>query len=267
MQLQAGDLKKKLWLAAVCLITGCAEGGDDHAAHWGYGSDDGPSFWAGLNADWAVCDSGAAQAPIDIRDAEDDSAEDAVAMDIPEASIRIIPQVLDVLNNGHTIQVNVDARDTLTLGEKSFDLLQLHFHAPSEHTVDGHQYAMEMHLVHERAGAELAVVGVFIEEGAYNAAFEPIWSNMPSVPGTETPIGHVQVKVADLLPSDIAGWSYNGSLTTPPCSEGVRWVVLKTPIGLDVAQIEQFEKIFTGNNRPTQPLHGRSVVTGLTRVQ
>ena len=110
-------------------------------------------------------------------------------MDIPEASIRIIPQVLDVLNNGHTIQVNVDGRDTLTLGENSFDLLQLHFHAPSEHTVDGHQYAMEMHLVHENAGTELAVVGVFIEEGAYNAAFDPILNNMPSAPGNETLIG------------------------------------------------------------------------------
>ena len=121
--------------------------------------------------------------------------------------------------------------------------------------------------MHESAGGELAVIGVFIEQGAHNAAFDPVWSNMPTVPGTETHIEHVRVDVDDLLPSDTASWRYNGSLTTPPCTEGVRWIVLKTPIELDVAQIEQFESVFTGNNRPTQPLHGRSIVTDSPMVQ
>jgi carbonic anhydrase len=120
---------------------------------------------------------------------------------------------------------------------------------------------MEMHLVHVSSAGELAVIGVFIEEGEHNAAFEPVWSNMPTEPGTETLIEHVQVNIDDMLPSDTTSWRYQGSLTTPPCSEGVRWIVLETPIQLDAAQVKQFRDVFTGNNRPTQPLNDRSVVT------
>jgi len=258
-------MRAKLWFVpALCLTLGCAtETGDHHAVHWGYGQDDGPGQWSSLNPDWSICTNGSAQSPIDVRNAQDSSELAGLALEMPEASVRVIRQehVLHALDNGHTIQVNVDAGDTLTIGDQSFDLRQYHFHSPSEHTVDGEHYPMEMHLVHTSSAGELAVIGVFIEEGEHNAAFEPVWSNMPTEPGTETLIEHVQVNIDDMLPSDTASWRYQGSLTTPPCSEGVRWIVLKTPIQLDAAQVKQFQDVFTGNNRPTQPLNDRSVVT------
>ncbi len=273
-------MRTKLWLALVlCLPLGCAAGGGDHhaagtdhdphnsddahAAHWGYGEGDGPDRWSSLKGDWALCASGTAQSPIDLHGTEDASDVDRLALDLPEASLRVIRQehVLHPLNNGHTIQVNVDAGDTLTIGDQSFVLQQYHFHSPSEHTVNGTHYPMEMHLVHKSGAGELAVIGVFIDEGEHNAAFDTVWSNMPTEPGTGTHIEHVRVNIDEMLPSNTMSWRYHGSLTTPPCTEGVRWIVLKTPIQLDAAQVKQFKNVFTGNNRPTQPLNGRSIVT------
>jgi len=267
----------------LCLALGCAGGNDrpaaetEHgaadsdapAAHWGYGEKDGPGHWGSLNPDWALCAGGTAQSPIDIRGAENYPDADLLALKMPEASLRIIRQehVLEALDNGHTIQVNVDAGDTLTIGEQAFDLKQYHFHSPSEHTVDGEHQPMEMHLVHKSAAGELAVIGVFIEEGTHNAAFDAVWSNMPTEPGKETRIEDVRVNINDTLPPDTTSWRYHGSLTTPPCSEGVRWIVLQTPIQMDAAQIRQFQDEFTGNNRPTQPLNGRPIATDAPPVE
>jgi carbonic anhydrase len=147
-------MRTKLWLTLVlCLTLGCAGGGGDHhahnsddahAAHWGYGEGDGPDRWSSLKGDWALCASGTAQSPIDLHGTEDASDLERMALDLPEASLRVIRQehVLHPLNNGHTIQVNVDAGDTLTIGDQSFDLQQYHFHSPSEHTVNGTHYPM-----------------------------------------------------------------------------------------------------------------------------
>ena len=138
-------MRTKLWLALVlCLTVGCAGGGGDHhAAHWGYGPEDGPDRWSSLNADWALCASGMAQSPIDLHGAEDASDVDRMALDLPEASERVVhhEHVLHALGNGHTIQVNVDAGDTLTIGSQAFDLQQYYFHSPSEHTVNGDHYS------------------------------------------------------------------------------------------------------------------------------
>lgn len=260
---------------AVALTAGCAGEGvapaDDHTAagpaevqaiHWGYGPDDGPASWGGMNAEWTACSSGEAQSPIDIRDVTSAAAIPGLALAFPETSIRIVRQeyVLKVLDNGHTIQVNVDAADTLTIGEERFGLRQYHFHSPSEHTVDGEHYAMEMHLVHESADGDLAVVGVLIEEGEHNAAFDAVWRNRPTEPGTEVQLDDVSVNIDDLLPTERTHWRYHGSLTTPPCSEGVRWFLMKTPIRLDAEQIRQFRDEFTGNTRPTQEIHGREII-------
>jgi carbonic anhydrase len=263
---------------AFALMFGCIGGGGEHsgahedhpaeesdeahAIHWGYGREDGPMHWGGMNAAWATCDTGDAQSPIDIRDVKSSQDVDSLVLDLPEARLRIVRQenVLGVLDNGHTIQVNVDAGDTLTIGDQSFDLLQYHFHSPSEHTVNGEHYPMEMHLVHRSTAGSLAVVGVLIEEGEHNAAFDTVWSNMPTEAGTTVHLEHVSVSIDDMLPSDRTHWRYHGSLTTPPCSEGVRWFVLKTPIQLDAKQIQQFRDVFTGNNRPTQAVNGRDII-------
>ena len=140
--------------------------------------------------------------------------------------------VLDVIDNGHTIQINYDKGETFEIGNESYELRQYHFHSPSEHTINGRHYPMEMHLVHISKDKKLAVIGVFIEEGRHNEVFDTIWSNLPKQTGQEVHLENVQVDIDDMLPKIKATYRYSGSLTIPPCSEGVRWFVLKTPVAL-----------------------------------
>ena len=150
-----------------------------------------------------------------------------------------------------------------TLDGEQYDLKQFHFHAPSEHTVDGQPAAIELHLVHETAGGQKAVVGVLINEGAANTAFQPVWDHLPAAEGAEQEYD-VQVNAADLLPVDQTTFRYAGSLTTPPCSEGVSWFLMIRPIELSAEQIAAFTAIYDGNNRPVQPLDGRTVEADTT---
>lgn len=172
----------------------------------------------------------------------------------------------DGINNGHTIQINYAGADTLTIGNDSYALVQYHFHDPSEHTVNGKHSPMEMHLVHQSAAGKLAVVGVLIDEGAHNKAFDPVWANLPKQKGMETHYSAVTVDVDGLLPAVRTSYRYDGSLTTPPCSEGVSWIVMSTPIQLSAAQIGVFMQLIRDNNRPTQPLNGRGVITDAVTV-
>ncbi len=236
---------------------------EEHAGgpvHWGYGEDDGPAAWADLSEDYALCGSGLEQSPIDLTGAAA-GEQPAVARDYRPANLKIIrhEHVVDVVDNGHTIQVNYDEGSTLSLGDASYELKQYHFHAPSEQTVDGEHFPMEMHLVHQSAGGALAVLGVLIAEGAANAAFEPVWAHLPDEAGEEVHLEHVSVNVEDLLPVSHGAYRYHGSLTTPPCSEGVSWLVALEPIELSAEQIGAFTAIFSGNNRPVQPLGERTI--------
>jgi carbonic anhydrase len=232
------------------------------APHWSYEGETGPAHWSTLSTEWTPCGDGKSQSPIDIHDTA--KAElPALAEDFDPASLKIIhhTHMADAIDNGHTIQVNYTEGDALSVGDEQFQLLQYHFHSPSEHTVAGNHYPMEMHLVHKSADGKLAVIGVFIEEGAHNAAFDPIWANLPTSKGVENHFQNVMVDVDDLLPAAKTSYRYDGSLTTPPCSEGVKWIVMTTPIQLDAQQIAAFRAVINGNNRPVQPLNGRSVVT------
>jgi carbonic anhydrase len=230
--------------------------------HWGYEGAEGASKWDALSPKWAICGQGRSQSPIDI--------EKTVKADLPElraefkpATLKIIQRehTADVINTGHSIQVNDTGGDSLTIGDEQFELVQYHFHSPSEHTVAGKHYAAEMHMVHKSAGGKLAVVGAFIEEGKHNAAFDPIWSNLPKSKGEEHHLEHLKVDVDDLLPARTATYRYEGSLTTPPCSEGVKWIIMTTPIQLSADQIATFRSVMNGNSRPVQQLYGRSVAT------
>lgn len=232
-----------------------------HTPHWSYG-EGGPAKWASLSPEWAICGKGLSQSPIDI---EKTSKADLPALkaEFKPASLKIIhhEHVADVVNNGHTVQVNYTEGDTLQVGDEQFQLLQYHFHSPSEHTVGGKSYLMEMHLVHKSPEGKLAVIGVLIEEGRHNAAFDPIWSNLPTSKGQEKHLEHVKVDVNHLLPASTATYRYDGSLTTPPCSEGVKWIIMTKPVHLSSKQIAAFRNVVKGNNRPIQALGGRAVVS------
>ena len=232
----------------------------EHTQHWGYGPNNGPGSWADLSPEYALCRDGREQSPVDISDPSPAELPGLEA-NYQAATMRIIrhEHVVDVIDNGHTIQVNYDEGNTLEVGDSLFELAQYHFHAPSEHTIDGRHSPMEMHLVHQSESGELAVLGVLINEGAHNPAFDPVWAELPDEVGEEIHLEHVAVSVDDLLPSNRSTYRYVGSLTTPPCSESVSWFVAVEPIELSAAQIGQFTAIISGNNRPTQALGRRRV--------
>ncbi len=230
---------------------------------WHYEGAEGPDHWGTLSPKFAACGEGQSQSPVDIGDTVTANETILLKMAFPPAALKIAhhEHVADGINNGHTIQINYSGADTLTIANDQYALVQYHFHNPSEHTIKGKHFPMEMHLVHKAANGKLAVVGVLIEEGAHNTAFDPIWANLPKQKGVETHYEAVTVDVDALLPRSRSSYRYDGSLTTPPCSEGVRWIVMSTPIQLGADQISAFTAIIHDNNRPTQPLHSRSVIT------
>lgn len=233
--------------------------------HWEYEGELGPDHWGELDPSFAACSQGLRQSPIDIVNAR--------RSDVPEIRVRYEESEFDIVNNGHTIQVNYDPGSFLRIGDTRYELLQYHFHHPSEHTVDGRRFPLELHLVHRNAVGELAVLGVLIGEGAHNPAFHPLWDNLPTVEGER----HVDVlhDAGDMLSGrrsaeededdeeddedGLSAYRYAGSLTTPPCTEGVRWNVLTVPVEISAEQIEAFAAIFELNSRPLQPLNERPI--------
>jgi carbonic anhydrase len=230
---------------------------------WHYEGAEGPASWGKLSPKFAACGEGRSQSPVDIANTVAGTEALELKTNLMPGALRIAhhEHVADGINNGHTIQINYEGGDTLTIANDAYELVQYHFHNQSEHTVKGKHFPMEMHLVHKAESGKLAVIGVFIEEGAHNAAFDPIWNNLPKQKGVETHYPSVNVDVDKLLPASRASYRYDGSLTTPPCSEGVRWIVMTTPIQLSADQIKAFTAIIHDNNRPTQPLNGRPLLT------
>ena len=220
--------------------------------HWGYGEDNGPSVWGDLSPYYESCRSGLEQSPIDIASMVD--APLAPALEIDYSATPLV-----IFNNGHTVEVEHEEGSSLMVGVDEWEVLQFHFHASSEHTLDDSGERMEMHIVHRSASGELAVLGAFIEEGMFNPELEPVFANLPREEGEPTFVAGQMVNLSSILPMDLSAWRYNGSLTTPPCSEGVRWHVLKTPIQASASQIALFETVFDNNFRPTQALNDRTL--------
>lgn len=223
--------------------------------HWGYKGEVGPKTWGKLRPEFALCSEGMSQSPIDISG--------GAVENLPDIVFNYQPTTLTILNNGHTIHVNYNKGSYVEIdgnGKRKYELKQFHFHTPSEHMVFGKYFALEMHLVHQNAFGELAVVGVLIERGSHNQAFLPIWDNLPKESGKELRLENVTVNANDLLPGKRLYYKYDGSLTTPPCTEGVKWFVLTTPIELSESQIASFKAIFENNSRPVQPLNNRKVL-------
>jgi len=222
----------------------------DHAPHWGYGGEHGPEHWGDMEAGFATCKLGKEQSPIDIRNASHG--------ELPALEFGYTKSGAEVVNNGHTIQVNLVDGGALTLEGVPYKLVQFHFHAPSENEVDGKAYSMELHLVHQSAEGHLAVVAVLLTEGKANAALGPVFANLPPTEGGRKPLG-AGFNAAGLLPAARGYYKYFGSLTTPPCTEGVRWQVLKQPVEVSKDQVSAFHKLYKTNARPVQPLNGRTV--------
>lgn len=238
-----------LVLCAVVLVLG-QETHSGQAPHWTYEGEEGPEFWGELAPEFELCSVGHSQSPIDIQDAEQ--------ADITDIQFSYQPSAMNILNNGHTIQVNYDAGSSIVFDGSEYALKQFHFHHPSEHTINGESAVMEIHFVHQNAAGYLAVVGVMLMEGdADNAAYAPIFNALPAEKSDPQAVG--EISAADLMPANSKFYTYSGSLTTPPCSQGVRWLLLTEPVTLSAAQIEAFAAIFEMNARPVQPLHDREL--------
>jgi carbonic anhydrase len=229
--------------------------------HWGYAGEDGPAGWATLDPAYALCGDGKSQSPINI--VKTDAKGGATWMlNYKTTSLRIAhnEHMEDIIDNGHTIQITVDEGSTFTFGDKMYHLKQFHFHTPSEHTLDGRHAPMEMHMVHQAEDGSLAVVGVLFKEGKTpNDNFSKIIANLPSAKGESKHITDANLELKVHMPSDNYAYHYTGSLTTPPCSEGVQWLVLRDPVTLSKEQIEAFSSRIGPNNRPTQPVNDRVV--------
>jgi carbonic anhydrase len=229
---------------------------------FGYGKENGPSDWCSMDTTNVLCCEGKAQSPINIETAaaQYDSTLPPLGFTLAETAS------LTVVNNGHSIQANVpEGAATLQIGSTTYGLQQFHFHTSSEHTLNGFHAPMEMHLVHKDANGSTAVAGVFIVPGGENAELAKIWSNLPDQENEQVAVTGFNLQ--KLLPAATASFRYQGSLTTPPCSEGLAWSVLATPITMSPQQIGQFKSLFSGtefpdgNARPVQPLQGRVVTT------
>ncbi|PDT49631.1 carbonate dehydratase [Sinorhizobium fredii] len=230
----------------LCVKTAYAAEG----VHWSYEGEEGPEHWGSLSKENGACSAGSQQSPIDITG--------AIKADIPDLATDW-KSGGTILNNGHTIQVKA-AGGTLKRGDKTYELVQYHFHAPSEHLVDGKNFPMEVHFVHKHAetGA-LGVLGVFIVPGKTNATFASLAEKFPRKGGQEVALDAVDPK--GLLPSSLKYWAYEGSLTTPPCSEIVDWMVAMEPIEVDPADIKKFTALYSINARPAVAGNRRYVLS------
>ena len=235
--------------AAVHAAVPAARAAADGAGHWAYEGPIGPEFWGQLSADYQLCAAGQTQSPIDIAGG-DGAADIAIEFDYHLTPLRIV-------HNGHTVQVNYAPGSGITVGDERFELLQFHFHTPSEHSVGGKRAAMEMHFVHKNAAGELAVIGVLMDSGGDNPALREVWANMPMQESPEQVFEQVLVNARDMLPADTGFYRYMGSLTTPPCSEGVNWYFMAQPIDVGLAQVSQFAEATGENARPIQALNNR----------
>ena len=221
-----------------------------HAPHWGYEGMAGAQHWGNMEPGFALCKSGKAQSPIDIT-------MDGAVKPAP-IQFGYTQGNAELTNNGHTIQLNLPAGGAIKIDGVDYTLVQFHFHTPSEEKIHGKAYPMVAHLVHKSAAGQLAVVAVLFDEGDENKALKTIFAGLPAKAGDTVKLA-AGFNAADILPAYKGYYKFVGSLTTPPCSEGVQWQVLKQRVELSKTQIAAFRKLFKMNARPVQPLNGRKV--------
>lgn len=223
----------------------------DSTAPWTYAGASGPEHWRELNPAYSTCATGTEQSPINIRDPK--------VQTLPVIHFDYKDTPLDIIDNGHSVQVNYAPGSAITLDGRRFELKQLHFHHPGENQIDGKSYVMEAHLVHSDSEGRLVVLAVLLKQGAANPVVRDIWSHIPKSKQQEQVSHDLSMNAAALLPAKTSYLTYSGSLTTPPCTEGVTWLVLTTPVTISKRQIEEFGRLYPHNVRPVQPL-GKRVV-------
>lgn len=230
-------------------------------AYWAYEGEDGPAAWATLSPAYAICGEGKNQSPINIEKLHISTGAHW-SLNYKNTSLHIAhnEHMNDIIDNGHTIQANVDAGSSFTFQSKTYRLKQFHFHTPSEHTIDGQQLPMEIHLVHQASDGSLAVIAILVTEGKKrNENLDKIIANLPDAKGESRHMKTDSINVDIHMPKDNHAYHYIGSLTTPPCAENVQWLVLRQTIVATADQIKAFSSRIGHNNRPTQPLNGRAV--------
>src|SRR4051812_12809024 len=236
----------RLALLALAMSVSCAEAATP-AAHppWAYsGAHEGPAEWGALNPEFGACSIGKHQSPIDIRAAK--------PADLPAITFNYQPSQLAVIDNGHTIQVNYAPGSWIDVAGTRYELVQFHFHKPSEEKIDGKSHAMVAHLVHKSADGKLAVVAVLLDRGGANATIDAIFKHLPAEKEKEAVVNGVSIDASALLPNDRGYYTFQGSLTTPPCSEDVTWLVLKSPLKITDGEIARFGTVYPMNARPIQ---------------
>lgn len=243
-------------------LPGPSEARPEHTvdAHWGYVGEGGPEYWPRLSPAYAACGQGGGQSPVDIIQNASDSSG-AWRIDYRSTSLKIAhhEHVTNIVDNGHTIQVTVDEGSKLTTDRGTYTLKQFHFHTPSEHAIDGSRFPMEVHFVHQDAEGRFAVVAALYQLGPENENLAKIIPHLPKVKGGSASLADVRLELAFHLPATNASYSYMGSLTTPPCSENVEWLVFRDPISASAAQLETFARVLGPTSRPLQPLNGRTI--------
>lgn len=232
-------------------LAGDASHGDE--VHWSYEGEDGPQAWGQLRPEFNLCSMGKRQSPINI--------EETSTLQGPAEVLQFnyLPSGGTVVNNGHTIQVDLYGDNALTVRGSSYKLLQFHFHTPSEEQVNHRNFSMVAHLVHKNSEGQLAVVSVLLDPGVTNALINKVWTYMPLDPHDRVRLPDGIIDMNELLPKDQRYYQFMGSLTTPPCTEGVLWMVFKQPVTVSREQIRLFTQLFPNNARPVQPLNGRAV--------
>lgn len=229
----------------------CAAGGG--GVHWGYSGEGSPDKWGSLAPEFAACDQGRMQSPINIVATNE--------ADLPVIETMYQPTPVFTLNNGHTIQLTYSPGSSMQIDGREYLLRQIHFHAPSENRINGRSYPMEAHFVHISEQGELAVIGVMFVVGRPNPVLASLFDRIPSLPGSDLIQSSKLVNAADLLPPFRDYYTFAGSLTTPPCSEGVLWLVMQDPVEASMGQIATFQRVMGGpNNRPVQPSNDRKVL-------
>lgn len=237
------------------------EHGEHGEVHWGYEGSEGPEHWAGLSPVFSMCGEGVEQSPIDLTGAtviEGEALGRRMGTEVLTFEQRA--KVMDLVDNGHTIQITSDVPMALDMDDTHYEMVQFHFHAPSEHTIDGEHAPLEVHFVHKSAAGQLAVIGILVEEGAYDVLWEPILGALPDGPGQDRRLEDLDLEMSELRPLPSRFYRYRGSLTTPPCSEGITWIVMAERRQISPAQMGALVSRLHDNNRPVQPLGERELL-------